>query len=279
MARFLFLALAFCASAFAQAPNLAGDYTCHAYCPAGGEGARSRIEQNGNALVFVNEGGNRSSGAFVDAATVVASDWGFLRATVKGEDLLRANRTVWRKVRPAPSAGGVIDSLTIPNDKPVKVTSRIVLEKGKWYTLEASGVSSDWSDHRDGVDAVWCYAEWRCGKNGEAWQQLRIDDKGMSELNGATISFNPQHVYRVRVKGEGKPIVVYASDAQGSWSDNSGAFTLRIYGEGLGTIAETGRSYTSIPRASEAQTQPTSGSRFQDALKKSLQDALKATTK
>ena len=101
----------------------------------------------------------------------------------------------------------------------------------------------------------------------------------MSDLNGSPIPYNPQHVYRVRVQGQGKQIVVYASDAQGSWSDNSGAFTLRIYGEGLGSIAESGRSYTSQPRASEAQAQPTSGNKFQDLLKKSLQDALKATTK
>src|SRR4029077_12341432 len=101
----------------------------------------------------------------------------------------------------AGGAAGLLESLTIPNDKPVKVTSRTSLERGKWYVLEATGIVSDWSDHKDGVDPVWCYAEWRCGKNGEAWQQLRIDDKGMSDLNGSPIPFNPQHTYRVRIQG------------------------------------------------------------------------------
>jgi hypothetical protein len=102
MARLLFLLLAFSGSALAQPTNLAGDYTCHAYCPAGGEGARARVEQRGTALVFINEGGNRSSGAFVDASSVVAKDWGGLRATVSngGMELHWANRTVWRRVVP-----------------------------------------------------------------------------------------------------------------------------------------------------------------------------------
>src|SRR5437879_4941641 len=83
-----------------------------------------------------------------------------------------------------------------------------------------TNVISDWSDHKDGIDAGWCYAEWRCGKTGEAWQQLRIDDKGMSDHNGSMLAYNPQHVYRVRIQGQGRPIVAYASDAQNSWSDN-----------------------------------------------------------
>jgi hypothetical protein len=263
MARLLFLALAIgCTGALAQPANLAGDYTCHAYCPAGGEGGRTRIEQQGTTLVFINEGGNRARGAFLDASSVIANDWGGLRATIHGggQELHWANRTVWRRTAApvaqtgrsytslprtseqshAQPATGVLDMLTIPNDKPVKVTSNIVLERGRWYVLEATGVVSDWGDKKDGVDAVWCYAEWRCGKTGEAWQQLRIDDKGMSELNGSGITYNPQHVYRVRIQGQGKPIVVYASDAQNSWSDNSGAFTLRIYGDGAGAVAATG---------------------------------------
>ena len=70
-----------------------------------------------------------------------------------------------------------------------------------------AGVITDWSDHKDGVDAVWCYAEWRCGKNGEAWNQLRVDDKGLNDINGSALPYNPQHVYRVRIQGQGKPIV------------------------------------------------------------------------
>ena len=120
------------------------------------------------------------------------------------------------------------ETLTIPNDKPVKVMSKTVLEKGRWYVIEASGVISDWSDYKDGVDAVWCYAEWRCGKQGEAWNQLRIDDKGMTDIAGKPIPYNTQHSYQVRYQGQGKPVEMYASDAINSSSDNSGMFTVKI---------------------------------------------------
>ena len=123
------------------------------------------------------------------------------------------------------------ETLTIPNDKPVKVASTSVLEAGRWYVLEASGVVSDWGHVKDGVDPVWCYAEWRCGKQGEAWQQLRIDGKGMNDIAGKVISYSPQHTYQVRYQGRGKTLEVYASDAQESWQDNSGAFTLKIIPE------------------------------------------------
>ncbi len=130
--------------------------------------------------------------------------------------------------RPAPG-GGLLETLIVPNDKPVKITSSNVLERGQWYTIEASGVISDWSNVRDGVDAVWCYAEWRCGKNGEIWNQLRINDKGMTDIAGRAIPYNPDHVYKVRYQGEGKRIELYCIDAQGSWSDNSGWLTVKIY--------------------------------------------------
>ena len=120
------------------------------------------------------------------------------------------------------------ETLTIPNDKPLKIKSATVLEKGRWYVIEASGVMSDWGDYKDGVDAVWCYAEWRCGKEGQAWNQLRIDNKGMMDVVGKAISYNPQHIYQVRYQGQGKPLEIYCSDAQDSWQDNSGSITVRI---------------------------------------------------
>ena len=126
-------------------------------------------------------------------------------------------------------AGRLIETVIIPNDKAVKVTSVTSLEKGKWYIIEASGVISDWSQANEGVDAVWCYAEWRCGKNGEVWNQLRINEKGLPDIAGKSIPYNPQHVYQVRYLGEGKTIELYCSDTQGSWSDNSGSFTVKIF--------------------------------------------------
>ena len=127
--------------------------------------------------------------------------------------------------------GKLLETLIIPNDKPVKITSTTVLENGRWYIIEASGVISDWSHVQEGVDAVWCYAEWRCGKEGQLWNQLRIDDKGMPDIAGKSIPYNPQHVYQVRYLGKGKRVEFYCSDAQGSWQDNSGSFTVKIFQE------------------------------------------------
>lgn len=125
--------------------------------------------------------------------------------------------------------GNLLETMVVPNDKPVKIFSKTFLEKGRWYVIEASGVISDWSHVKEGVDAVWCYAEWRCGKQGEVWNQLRIDGKGMTEIVGQTIPYHPQHVYQVRFQGQGRPVELYCIDAQSSWSDNSGAFTVKIY--------------------------------------------------
>jgi len=120
------------------------------------------------------------------------------------------------------------ETLVVPNDKPVKVNSKNPLAKGRWYIIEASGVINDWGNATDGIDAVWCYAEWRCGKNGEVWNQLRIDGKGMTDIAGQQLPYNPEHVYRVRYLGQGKPVELYMIDAQGSSSDNIGSLTVKI---------------------------------------------------
>lgn len=129
---------------------------------------------------------------------------------------------------PAAATGTNTETLVVPNDKPVKVISKIPLEKGRWYIIEARGVFNDWGNAPDGIDAVWCYAEWRCGKNGEVWNQLRIDGKGLTDIAGNQIPYNPEHVYRIRYKGEGKSVELFMSDAQGSSSDNIGSLTVRI---------------------------------------------------
>lgn len=125
------------------------------------------------------------------------------------------------------TTGGGSASLTVSNDKPVKVATSFATRKGATYIIEASGVISDWSDKSDGVDAVWCYAEWRCGK-GEPWQQLRIDDRGLMEITGQTIPYNASHTYRIEAPGTGAPFVFHMSDAQGSSSDNSGAIQVTV---------------------------------------------------
>jgi hypothetical protein len=126
-------------------------------------------------------------------------------------------------------SGKLLETLTVTNEKPEKVKTSFSTEEGKIYVIEASGVVSDWSDKNDGVDAVWRYAEWRVGPKGEVWDQLRINGKGMTELAGETIPYNPGHVYRIDFTGDGNPLEFYMSDAQGSSSDNHGSLTVKIF--------------------------------------------------
>lgn len=123
---------------------------------------------------------------------------------------------------------GKQETISVPNTMPIKVQSNMTLTAGKWYIVEASGVVSNWAGRKDGLDAVWCYAESLCEQGGEPWQQLRINDKGLSEIAGSSIAYNPNHVYAVRLLGEGKPVVIYASDAQDGGEGNFGAFTVAI---------------------------------------------------
>lgn len=130
------------------------------------------------------------------------------------------------------------ETYTVPNDKPVKVTTG-VLEAGRVYNLTASGVISDWADKQDGVDPVWCYAQWRCGPSGIPWQQLRINGKGMIELAEHDLPYNSGHTYTIRIKGEGRPLELWCHDALGSHGDNKGAFTVTI-SSGAGAGPSTG---------------------------------------
>lgn len=79
--------------------NLTGSYTCLVSCGAGGIGNEARIEQSGDLITFINEGGGKATGRFVERNTVVAVEWGNLRAIVSGDaqELRWANGTIWRR--------------------------------------------------------------------------------------------------------------------------------------------------------------------------------------
>jgi hypothetical protein len=141
------------------------------------------------------------------------------------ETLAQTSRTF--QVKSAGHCGGRQWQLQVPNTKPEKKYTGPTRAECQ-YDIAASGTISDWADKTDGVDAVWCYAEWRCGKRGEHWQQLRIDGKGMSDLVGQTLAPQSSHRYQIRIKGTGKPLELYCSDAQGSWQDNKGRFDVII---------------------------------------------------
>jgi hypothetical protein len=63
------------------------------------------ISQTANGgLLFINEGGARSAGRFLDATTVIATDWvGGLRGKLEdgGNTIRWANGTVWSRPRPS----------------------------------------------------------------------------------------------------------------------------------------------------------------------------------
>lgn len=81
-------------------PNLSGDWVCTQNCPAGGEGKRAKIIQNGLKLTITNEGGNTTEGKFENANTILAFDWGNLKAGINndGKEINWSNGTIW--VRP-----------------------------------------------------------------------------------------------------------------------------------------------------------------------------------
>jgi hypothetical protein len=96
-----FILLASCSSSptTPKQVSLQGEWQCTKYCPAGGEDKVAKIQQDGSVLVFINEGGSRSKGHFIDSATVVATDWKNLKASLEnnGNELHWDNSTVWVK--------------------------------------------------------------------------------------------------------------------------------------------------------------------------------------
>lgn len=53
----------------------------------------------GDLITFINKGGGKATGRFVEQNTVVAVEWGNLRATVSDDasELRWTNGTVWRR--------------------------------------------------------------------------------------------------------------------------------------------------------------------------------------
>src|SRR6266404_7268729 len=119
--------------------------------------------------------------------------------------------------------GGGGEFVQVPADRAEAVWTNGPLAAGVDYVVEASGVWSAWSDHLDGVDAYYGYAQWRVGKTPEFWNQLLLDDRGMAELakqNGEPTTFNPGHVYAATIHGTGQRMKLQLLDAKnGSWSD------------------------------------------------------------
>ena len=129
----------------------------------------------------------------------------------------------------APAGANLLEELRVDaTQAPYSAESRMVLESGQQYTIEASGTFDYWGNQAQGVDPVWCFAAWRCGE-GQDWNAFRIDGKGMKDLVGQTIPYNPQHVYWIPYTGQGKRVSFGINEAHGGML---GLVTVRIYGGG-----------------------------------------------
>jgi hypothetical protein len=132
---------------------------------------------------------------------------------------------------PPPARGG-FDVIGVPAYEARAVWSR-PLAPGVLYVVEASGAFSVWGDRSEGVDAYYVYDRERSGGWPQLWSQLLIDDRPMVDVargNGDTHAFKPGHVYLTTVRGDGRPLKLQIADARnGSWHDNRGQVTVRIY--------------------------------------------------
>jgi hypothetical protein len=183
--------------------NIAGAYTCQVYCAAGGEGAVARIEQQGNALLFINEKGGRSSGSFVGVSTVVANDWGGLRATVHqgGEELRWANGTVWRR------------SLNEDTTRCEHYASMAVAQYQQNLANRCGFTGARWSDNYQGHYG-WCLTASQAFADSET--QARVDG-----LNKCTKT-NPrcEHYARTAVAQYQQNLARRCGYTGARWSDN-----------------------------------------------------------
>lgn len=153
-----------------------------------------------------------------------------------------------------PEAGAVparsLETITISNTEPEPVSSATVLVASHRYRLVARGTVSDWCDGgstpctaplvlNQGVDALYCYATWRC-RTPELWRQLQVNGVGLDELAGkaGAIPYAASHVYTVVVTGIAGRLTLVAADATWSAGGNSGHFTLEITDLGVAPPAK-----------------------------------------
>jgi hypothetical protein len=135
-----------------------------------------------------------------------------------------------------------LESIVVSNTKSTPVKSA-PLDKTHAYRVTATGTVSDWcttsscpagdptktAQANVGVDALYCYAKWRC-PTPELWRQLSVNGKGLDELAGreGKIPYNAGHAYSVELDCLSGPLSFVATDAVGSAGDNSGQFNVTI---------------------------------------------------
>lgn len=190
------------------------------------EGARIRVARPASEKYRASPGVKRAARLRVPRA----GGAGEFRVRIRtGEGALLAEWILGEEEAPA-TPGTPLETVEVPNDAPVVVETETVFTEGLWYVLEASGVVSDWAGKEGGVDAAWCYAPWRCAPPLK-WMQLRIDDRTLEQLGGREVPYSADHVYRIRFRGEGRPLSLYMIDAVDSHDSNSGAITVKFFGD------------------------------------------------
>jgi hypothetical protein len=107
--------------------DLTGTYECLEHCPAGGEGKFAKIEQSGDLITYINEGGGKATGRFVERNAVVAVEWGNLRATVSDDasELRWTNGTIWRRAK----ADQALPSMEMGMNRPGSDYGHILLDR------------------------------------------------------------------------------------------------------------------------------------------------------
>jgi len=131
------------------------------------------------------------------------------------------------------AAGGVIDTVTV-QPKKTTVKSNVVLERDRWYVMEASGFVSYWSGNPgDYVDAAYCFAQWRC-PTPAYWGPLVIDgydlDWYFRVAEQHFFNYSPRdkikynsadHTYKVCAEGNGRQVEFWTKG-------ETGTFTVKI---------------------------------------------------
>ena len=138
-----------------------------------------------------------------------------------------------------------IDTLTVSNVSPVPVYSSLSLLPGHLYKVQVDGTVSDWCTDTScpagdpaavaqpavGVDALYCYAQWRC-PTPQNWAALKVNGMGLDQLtlpSHPIPGYSDTHSYTAYVAGiQGRLSFVAADAAKGSSSDNSGQFAVTI---------------------------------------------------
>jgi len=123
----------------------------------------------------------------------------------------------------------LLEEILVTSGSAQPVASKIILENGKNYIIEARGSFSCTTGTPASVDAAWCYAP-RCNRN-DPWGELMIDGMSFHTAAGGTVPYQEDHVYRINYRGRGKQATfgIYDAVVLNSYADNKGALTVRIF--------------------------------------------------